>query len=193
VMCRKRVRRVEKTGWFDGVFVMPERTIGQSQNNERVVFGGPSGKANYAEAGTLEEWKKEVAARASGNSRLIFAISVAFAGPVADLLQEEPGGFHFVGPSSIGKSTALYLAVARRPLDGRTPRRPPANCYVRSTSTAAVRCAQRATAGISKCRCASPRRECASSKSRSVAAIAGAAFRKSQAISPPSFPPRPFS
>ena len=36
------------------------------------------------------------------------------------------------------------LAVARRPLDGRTPRRPPAICYVRSTSSPAVRCAQRA-------------------------------------------------
>ena len=30
------------------------------------------------------------------------------------------------------------LAVARRPLDGKTPRRPPAICYVRSTSTPAV-------------------------------------------------------
>src|SRR5271165_2659785 len=34
------------------------------------------------------------------------------------------------------------FAVARRPLDGRTPRRPPAICYVRSTSTPAVRCAK---------------------------------------------------
>src|SRR5271157_5146654 len=30
------------------------------------------------------------------------------------------------------------LAVARRPLDGRTPRRPPAICYVGSSSRAAV-------------------------------------------------------
>ena len=31
------------------------------------------------------------------------------------------------------------LAVARRPLDGRTPRRPPTICYVRSTSTRDIR------------------------------------------------------
>jgi putative DNA primase/helicase len=38
------------------------------------------------------------------------ALSVAFAGPVADLLEDEPGGVHLVGASSTGKSTALLVA-----------------------------------------------------------------------------------
>ena len=47
---------------------------------------------------------------AAGNSRLVFALSVAFAGPIADLLNDEGGGVHLVGGSSLGKSTAIVVA-----------------------------------------------------------------------------------
>jgi uncharacterized protein (DUF927 family) len=41
---------------------------------------------------------------------LIFAASAALAGPLLLLCDEQPGGFHFVGSSSTGKTTALQLA-----------------------------------------------------------------------------------
>jgi uncharacterized protein (DUF927 family) len=41
---------------------------------------------------------------------LIFAVSAALAGPLLFLCDEQPGGFHFVGSSSTGKTTALQLA-----------------------------------------------------------------------------------
>ena len=47
---------------------------------------------------------------ASGNSRLILAISASFTGPLLRLLHHENIGIHFKGNSSLGKSTALHVA-----------------------------------------------------------------------------------
>jgi putative DNA primase/helicase len=75
-----------------------------------VVYDGKADAARYGENGTLAEWIKQVAAPAAGNSRLVLALSTAFAGPLADLLNDEGGGVHLVGGSSLGKSTALVVA-----------------------------------------------------------------------------------
>jgi uncharacterized protein (DUF927 family) len=58
----------------------------------------------------LVEWKELVAAPAAGNSRLAFAISASFAGPLLHPLGQESGGFHFKGGSSIGKTSILHAA-----------------------------------------------------------------------------------
>ena len=42
----------------------------------------------------------------------MFAASQAFAGPLLDVVGEPSGGFHLRGNSSIGKTTALDLAVS---------------------------------------------------------------------------------
>jgi putative DNA primase/helicase len=106
--CLTRERHVFKTGWKDRVFVLPNKTIGLTQ--EPVVFKGQATSAYYAEAQTFEEWKSKIAAPCVGNTRLLLAVSVAFSGPVIDLLQEEPGGVHLVGKSSCGKSSTLFVA-----------------------------------------------------------------------------------
>ena len=51
-----------------------------------------------------------VARYAIGNSRLIVALSAAFAGPLIGPCSAEGGGLHFRGASSTGKSTALLVA-----------------------------------------------------------------------------------
>jgi uncharacterized protein (DUF927 family) len=53
-----------------------------------------------------------VAALAAGNSRVVFALSVAFSGALADIMGEDSGGFHIRGTSSSGKSTALRVAAS---------------------------------------------------------------------------------
>jgi putative DNA primase/helicase len=108
VRCKSRVRLVNRTGWHGSTFILPQRTFGAS--SERAVYCGQASVARYATSGTLDDWCARVAARASGNSRVLLALSVAFAGPVADLLEDEPGGVHLVGASSTGKSTALLVA-----------------------------------------------------------------------------------
>lgn len=107
--CDRRVRQVKQAGWFDRAFVLPTGTIGDTAG-EQVMFDGNADAARYATAGTLEEWNDQVARLCAANTRAVFACSVAFAGPLNDLLQGEGGGFHFVGSSSVGKTTLLMVA-----------------------------------------------------------------------------------
>jgi putative DNA primase/helicase len=107
--CRNRVRLVRRSGWHNSVFVLPHATLGQS-GGERIVYDGKADAARYGESGTLAGWIRHVAAPAAGNSRLVLALLTAFAGPLADLLNDEGGGVHLVGGSSLGKSTALVVA-----------------------------------------------------------------------------------
>jgi len=101
---------VSRVGWHGDTFVLPTETIGP-EGAERVIFQTPY-ESEYLlnTAGTLDEWKQKVGRLCSGNSRLVFAASCAFAGPILALGGAESGGVHFVGPSSTGKSTTLYVA-----------------------------------------------------------------------------------
>jgi putative DNA primase/helicase len=47
-----------------------------------------------------------------GNSRLVFAVCVAFAAVLIRLLKLEGGGFHYFGSSSGGKTTALFVSAS---------------------------------------------------------------------------------
>jgi putative DNA primase/helicase len=103
---------VDRLGWQDGCFALPDRTLGETPG-KRVIFQNATAHDHaYHEAGELADWQATVAACAIGNSRLAVAISAAFVGPLLGLLGEEGGGLHFRGPSSIGKSTALIAAAS---------------------------------------------------------------------------------
>jgi putative DNA primase/helicase len=105
------VQCTERTGWHGGVFVLPDRTIGDGES--RVIFQAAGLVANTFRArGTLAEWQTEVARYCVGNSRLLFAVSAALAGPALALGGMESGGFHFKGGSSSGKTTALRVAAS---------------------------------------------------------------------------------
>lgn len=104
----KRVRLVPRTGWHGNVFVLPNATYGASEEVYR--YAGDARGVLYGQKGTLDEWRIEIAGRATGNSRLILGTSLAFSGPLFDLLEAEPIGAHSVGASSTGKSTAALIA-----------------------------------------------------------------------------------
>ena len=53
-----------------------------------------------------------MASLAPGNSRLVLALSAAFAAALIGRCDAESGGIHFRGPSSTGKSTALIMAAS---------------------------------------------------------------------------------
>ena len=107
----ERARCVQTIGWHGPSYVLPNETIGADAATEQVILqtAGPLDHAFHI-AGTLEEWQHHVAAPALGNSRLLIAISAAFAAPLLALTGDEGGGFHLRGGSSMGKSTALYAA-----------------------------------------------------------------------------------
>jgi len=103
-----RAISVEKIGWNNGYFVFPEGIIPktpdiflQSENYNYHAF--------YTK-GSLEDWQNNVCYYAMGNSRLILSLCIAFAPPLLKITGEENGGFHLIGNSSIGKSTALNMA-----------------------------------------------------------------------------------
>lgn len=106
-----RARCVQQTGWYDQVFVMPDRTIGQSK--ETVLYQSENKIAcQYMQQGTIEQWRDNVGRLCIGNSRLIFAVSASFAGMILHHGAQESGGVHFVGSSSTGKSTAQLVAAS---------------------------------------------------------------------------------
>lgn len=102
---------LERTGWAGGLYVLPHKVFGEGE--ELAVYQGPCQYGHpYREAGSVAQWREQVAALAVGNSRLVFAISAAFAGPLLELAGLEGGGYHFRGGSSSGKSTAVEVAAS---------------------------------------------------------------------------------
>ncbi len=105
-------RCVARTGWHGDVFAMPRETFGDTAA-EPVIFqsAAPDGVA-LGQVGTLDGWREQVATPCAGNSRLVLALSCAFAGPCIGLLNAEGGGVHLRGPSSCGKTTAAAVAAS---------------------------------------------------------------------------------
>ncbi len=107
-----RVRSIDRTGWYEQSYVLPEKTLGK-QTGERVFYLGPvCPHPIYHTIGTLEDWQIRVSSLCIKNSRLIFSLSASFAGPLLGICHEENGGFHLRGASSTGKTTALYVAAS---------------------------------------------------------------------------------
>lgn len=101
----------DRIGWHGRAFVLPHETIGDDA--ERIVFQTENAQENtFRVKGTPEQWRDRVAALCVGNSRLAFAVSAAFAGPLLRPAGVESGGFHFRGDSSSGKTTALKVAAS---------------------------------------------------------------------------------
>jgi putative DNA primase/helicase len=106
----ERVRCVTKTGWQGDRYVLTDKFYGKAEGEGVIYQGATSG--DFSSAGTLADWQREVAGRAAGNSRMIFAISCAFAGVLAEMANESGGGFQFTGETSKGKTSALIDPAA---------------------------------------------------------------------------------
>lgn len=110
----ERVRHVSRVGWAGRCYVLPHETLGTPLDGERTIFFSESGvEANFSQRGTLQQWQEGLGRLCVGNTRLVFAVCVALAGP---LMRWAPGitggGFHLAGASSVGKSSALLLAAS---------------------------------------------------------------------------------
>jgi putative DNA primase/helicase len=74
--------------------------------------GQRGGHAQFKQAGTLDDWRDNVAALAVGNSRLCFALSAGFAGALCWLHPNVAGGFHWSGGSSLGNPACCYATAS---------------------------------------------------------------------------------
>ncbi|WP_291297613.1 DUF927 domain-containing protein [Elioraea sp.] len=117
VRSTKKARTVSRIGWVlpaDGgaAYVLPRRVCGTPADGEELFLDIDPPPRVFRERGSLDDWKQDIAARCVGNSRLVLAVAVAFAGPLLTPLGEETGGIHFRGGSSVGKTTALHLTAS---------------------------------------------------------------------------------
>lgn len=107
----RRITCVERTGWHGRAYVLPQGSIGPDADGVILQTTGYAA-SDFTERGTLAEWQQGVAALAVGNSRLCFALSLAFAAPLLTLVGMEGGGFHLKGESTDGKTTIMKVAAS---------------------------------------------------------------------------------
>jgi putative DNA primase/helicase len=101
----------DRIGWHGRAFVLPHETIGDDA--ERIVFQSENQMENtFRIKREAQDWTDRIGRLCAGNSRLVFAVSCAFAGPLLRPGGMESGGFHLRGDSSSGKTTALRLAAS---------------------------------------------------------------------------------
>lgn len=107
----RRITCVERTGWHGRAYVLPQGAIGPEAEGVILQTTGYAA-SDFTERGTLAEWQQGVAGLAVGNSRLCFALSLAFAAPLLSLVGMEGGGFHLKGESTDGKTTIMKAAAS---------------------------------------------------------------------------------
>ena len=105
----------DRIGWHPtaggAAYVLPHCTIGDEA--ERIVFQSDTPMENTCRTRKdAAAWRDRIGALCAGNSRLVFAVACAFAGPLLRLAGMESGGFHLRGDSSSGKTTALRVAAS---------------------------------------------------------------------------------
>jgi putative DNA primase/helicase len=105
----QRIRSVSKVGWSGRTFVLPDRAVSPN-GQEETVYRQTANVAHWGTKGSLKEWRENIGRMCGGNSRLLFAVSCAFAGPLLGLIDAESGGFHLHGLTSSGKTTDLLVS-----------------------------------------------------------------------------------
>lgn len=98
----QRFRCVERAGWHGYCFATPNKTYGNSEDEE-LLFHTDS-KSPYTVSGSFEQWQ-ELSQIIEPHSLAVLAFSCAFSGQLVTPLDIESGGFHIYGTSTDGKST----------------------------------------------------------------------------------------
>lgn len=101
----RRLTHTRQPGWVGNAFGLPDQSFG----TDDIICDLGSANHRYKTQGDYVAWQ-EMAGLAVGNSRLAFAVSAAFAGPLIHPLGQEGGGIHFVGSMGGGKSTLAKVA-----------------------------------------------------------------------------------
>jgi putative DNA primase/helicase len=100
-----------KTGWTQngGAFVLRDRVLGA----DNVYFQSESLLSEGAArvGGDYRQWRQMVG-YCEGNPVLIVSLCVPLAGPLLAKVGRDSGGVHWVGDSSIGKTTALCVGAS---------------------------------------------------------------------------------
>ena len=108
----KRALCVDRLGWHEQQYILPDRAIG-SDSKQLIVYQSANAiNSTLAQQGTLAQWRDNLCKPLAEQSRFVFSIACAFAGQLLELLEYDGGGFHLLGSSSMGKSLSLKLAAS---------------------------------------------------------------------------------
>ena len=108
----KRALCVDKLGWHGEQYILPDGAIGSDSKQLIVYQSAHAINSTIAQQGTLEQWRDELCKPLAEQSRFVFSIACAFAGQLLELLDDDGGGFHIVGSSTMGKSLSLKVAAS---------------------------------------------------------------------------------
>ncbi|WP_201581115.1 DUF927 domain-containing protein [Psychrobacter glacincola] len=108
----KRALCVDKLGWHDKQYILPDRAIGSDGKQLIVYQSANSINSTLTQQGELAQWRDNLCKPLAEQSRFVFSIACAFAGQLLELLEYDGGGFHLLGSSSMGKSLSLKLAAS---------------------------------------------------------------------------------
>ena len=100
-------------GWHGSLLVFPDKSFGSSKLPVETSFADldPQMCAKFRKQGTLQQWQDQIWALCPGNSRLIFALSLAAAPLILPLVKgPRSGGFQLVGDPETGKTGAAVVA-----------------------------------------------------------------------------------
>lgn len=109
----KRVIAATHTGWHltnsSLSFVLPHKVLGIDNIRFQSEY---STYDDFQSAGTIQEWRENIAKLCQGNPMLILGVSAALAGPLLLNAKQHNGGLgiHLMGDSSQGKTTVLQVA-----------------------------------------------------------------------------------
>lgn len=106
----RKILSASRVGWHDKAFVLPHKVIGDKE----IIFQSETMVQNdFKSLGDLTSWQNDIAKKCIGNVPLIVSIGLALSGPLLKILnRHQGGGIHWVGDSSIGKSTCIEVAAS---------------------------------------------------------------------------------
>ena len=99
-----------RSGWHGRSFLTANNVYGKSDGT--LIHIPAAEPAKLSVSGTLEDWKNNVAKLCINNSRLILAVSAAFASMILTPCEADNFFLHFYGRSSQGKTTMLDVAAS---------------------------------------------------------------------------------
>ncbi|MFA5631451.1 MAG: DUF927 domain-containing protein [Porticoccaceae bacterium] len=107
---KRRVVAATSTGWHTAdLFIMPRQNIGEG---DAIFQSETANSDDFRRGGTLEGWQADIGSKCEGNPLLLLSVCASLAGPLLYHVQRQGGGFHIVGDSSTGKSSAILAGAS---------------------------------------------------------------------------------
>jgi uncharacterized protein (DUF927 family) len=104
---------VTRLGSFRNFYVLPDEIIGNPLRPIERALGSLDSQMlqKYRCRGSLESWQDKIGKLCTGNSRLLFAASLACTGPILPFVSgPRTGGFQVSGPAEKGKTAVAMIA-----------------------------------------------------------------------------------